>query len=56
MVIPPKEILHLLYYDEKAKEMVIREGATEEQKRILKEFLQEVKVENLSDVVIELNP
>jgi precorrin-6B methylase 1 len=53
MVHPPNEILHLLYYDEKNKEMAIREDATEEEKRIFKQFLQDVENGSLSDVEIK---
>ncbi|CUH95888.1 hypothetical protein P22_1974 [Propionispora sp. 2/2-37] len=56
MVIPPKEILHLLYYDEKTKQTAIREDATEEEKHIFKKFLQEVEDGTLTDREIELIP
>jgi hypothetical protein len=54
MVHPPKEILHLLYYDEKIKEMVIREDATEEQKHIFKQFLKESEDGTLTDRIIKI--
>ncbi|WP_312340239.1 hypothetical protein [Anaerospora hongkongensis] len=50
MIHPPKEILHLLYYDEKTNDMAINEAATEEEKRIFKQFLQDVKDGTISDV------
>lgn len=55
MIHPPKEILHLLHYDEKTKDMAISEAATEEERRILKQFLQAVKDGSISDVVFEFN-
>lgn len=55
MIHPPNEILHLLYYDEKLKEMSIREDATEEEKRIFKQFLQDVESGMLSDMEINFN-
>lgn len=49
----PDELYDCTYWDEKLGERLLKENATEEQKRIFEEFYRDLDNGTLSDAVIE---
>ncbi|WP_291563702.1 MULTISPECIES: hypothetical protein [unclassified Clostridium] len=54
MIALPKELVGITDYDENDN-WILKDGATEEQKKIFEEFKKSMESEELTDAIIEFN-